>query len=116
MTSKILRSLPPPHPSTHLTWLLGVPKSPDDSTRDELYTSQLATLVWWQCKSAGWTARLPVVVSLAFADKDSKHDRDGDGMDDDDTTATTTGVTTSQRHLFASIMGMLAEWNPPSLS
>ena len=111
--------LPPPHPSILLTPLLGTPRDPSDQTRDELYISQIATLVWWLGENpnlpgrrAGTAGqRRPVVVSLALSrTKPVKADRTGEDDDDDDDDLSA-GDSEKERERFAGIMGMIAEWS-----
>lgn len=57
--------LPPPHPSTTLLALFGTPSSPALQPIAEMYTSQIAAVVWHALALDG-SLRKPVVVGLAL--------------------------------------------------
>ncbi|EIM82885.1 uncharacterized protein STEHIDRAFT_113967 [Stereum hirsutum FP-91666 SS1] len=60
------RPLPPPHPSTELTSLLGSAPTPSLQALHSLYTSHIATIVWTTESGMMGQGRRGVVVGLAL--------------------------------------------------
>ena len=85
-----------------MTPLLGTPPKP---TLYDLYSSQIATLIWWTLQEVGQVRR-PVVVGLAL-DKKSSRVQNGDGtLDAEDGDELDDG----ERERFMGIMNMVIRW------
>lgn len=102
-STSILASLPPPPVGITLLPLLG---APPNQPLYELYTSQLATLIWWSLQEVS-APRRPVVIGLALARGGTTSEGMG-GRDEEDT-----GVSEEERERFAAVCGMVAEWDGP---
>lgn len=107
-STNLLSMLPTPSPSISLLPLVGAPLQP---TRHDFFVSQIATVVWWLSETSAVSgtqsssrARRPVVVGLAL-----KHDRGTaspyDGEQDEFDI-----LSSEDRHSFAEIISMVAEW------
>ncbi len=92
----ILSMLPPPHPSTALTPLLGAP--PDPIVNDT-YVAQIATLVWMLCETAAGAVpgagRRGVIVGLALREgTEAEEEEEGE----------------VERRRFAQVMELVGGW------
>jgi len=97
-------SLPPPPDALSTTPLLG---TPPDQTLHALYTSQIATLIWWTLQETG-AARRPVVVGLALTRSSRATAQNGD--DDEDGEGL---VNDAERTRFLGVMEMIVAWPGP---
>jgi len=98
-------TLPPPPEAISTTPLLGTPPNP---TLHALYTSQIATLIWWTLQETG-AARRPVVVGLTLA-KPSSTPKSGEAGDVDDEEGE---VSKGERERFLGVMDMIIGWPGP---
>lgn len=94
-------TLPPPPDSINTTQLFGTPPRP---TLYSLYTSQIATLIWWTLQETS-SPRRPVVVGLALA-KAPRRGSGDDGEDEDQ-------VDDMEREKFLGVMEMITGWPGP---
>ncbi|WVF72962.1 hypothetical protein IAT40_007780 [Kwoniella sp. CBS 6097] len=114
---QILSILPPPPPALSLTPLLGSPPNP---TLHDLYTSQIATLVFFALESGG-NPRRPVVVGLSLkrisassSSAGSASHGDVDEQGDDDRDEGGIGLSDEERARYAGIMELVSQWPGPS--
>ncbi|WRT70192.1 uncharacterized protein IL334_007186 [Kwoniella shivajii] len=108
----ILEILPSPPSSLSLTPLLG---SPPDQTLNDLYVSQIATLVFWALETSG-SGRRNVVVGMTLKQPSSRHqsrrsDGDGGSQDDDDDNGI---LDQDERMRYAGVMDLVSQWPGPS--
>lgn len=108
--------LPPPPDAISLMPLLGTPPSP---TLHSLYTSQIATLVWWTLQELSLPRR-PVVVGLALERTARRGDVDGAGRLDSSASATygsdedSEVLDDEERERFLDIVSMAVAWPGPT--
>lgn len=108
--------LPPPPDAISLTPLLGTPPKP---TLHSLYTSQIATLVWWTLQELSLPRR-PVVVGLALEKSAHRGELNGeDGLDNSASVADgshdeTEVLDDEERDRFLDIVSMVVAWPGPS--
>ncbi|BGP15061.1 hypothetical protein JCM10213_002795 [Rhodosporidiobolus nylandii] len=105
-STPLLASLPPPHPSTVLTPLFGVPPSPHTASLHDLYASQIGAIVFRKfaeaagAEGAGMPGMLggakPVVLGIALKKAPDGEEEEG-------------GVTEKERETFAEVMEMVLE-------
>jgi proteasome assembly chaperone 3 len=95
-------TLPPPPEAISTTPLLG---TPPNATLHALYTSQIATLIWWTLQETG-SARRPVVVGLTLA-KSTRGNTANEGHDEEDE------VSEGERERFLGVMDMVISWPGP---
>ncbi|GAA5918509.1 hypothetical protein JCM6882_001360 [Rhodosporidiobolus microsporus] len=114
-SNSLLASLPPPHPSTVLSPLFGVPPSPHISSLHDLYASQIGAIVFSRSGGGGGPgggledlggmpvlagAAKPVVLGIALKIKPPAEGEEGDGEG---------GVTEEERQTFGEVMEMILE-------
>jgi hypothetical protein len=92
--NSILSILPPPSSSINLTPLLG---SPPSQAMQDLYASQISTLIWMVLETKGLERR-SVVIGLAM--KPTSEDEDDD-------------ESKKERKRFEGVMELVAKWNGP---
>ncbi|GAA6004910.1 hypothetical protein JCM10207_008449 [Rhodosporidiobolus poonsookiae] len=106
--TSILASLPPPHPSTVLTPLFGVPPNPHVSSLHDLYASQVGAIVFLRlgggADAAGGmpglgSAAKPVVLGIALKMRPGRAEEDDEEG----------GVSDEERTTFAEVMEMVLE-------
>ena len=96
-------ALPPPPEAISTTPLLG---TPPNSTLHALYTSQIATLIWWTLQETR-SVRRPVVVGLTLSKSLHTENPDYGGEDEEDE------VSEGERERFLGIMDMIIGWPGP---
>ncbi|ORY91628.1 hypothetical protein BCR35DRAFT_349421, partial [Leucosporidium creatinivorum] len=89
-SNSLFPSLPPPHPSTILQPLFGVPPSPHAGSLHDLYANQVGAIVFSSGMDAGFSR--PVLLGIAL--KPSKEEGDY-------------GVSEEERQTFGEVMEML---------
>lgn len=98
--SSALSSLPPPHPSSTLSPLFGVPPSPHVSALHDLYASQIAAILFEKMtrETQGMEVK-PVVLGIGL-----KRSQDTEKEDEEES-----GISVDERETFSQVMEMVKE-------